>query len=405
MPLTAAPGRLRSAATRRWQALTEARPAIAHLVAAYRHYQANHGNDLAAAITYFSFLALFPLILLAVSVTAFVLASRPELQAELFSQVSSGLPGEFGETVRQVIRGAIDRRAGVGVLGLAGVVLAGLGWVGNLRTAIDTVWGIPARKRSLVAGKAADALVLAGLGVGAVVSVGLTAGGTAASGLVLRLLGLEGVTGAGTLTWCLGILLGIAGSMVVFGWLTIRLPDVRVPRRLAARSTLLAAVGFEVLKLIGTFYIDRVTQSPAAAVIGPVVGVLVWLYLVSRYLLFCVAWAATARAVEAEGTAEPAEAGEPAGAAERAEAAERAGAADRAGIAGPAGTAAPAGRRAGDRPAAAGRPVPPGASPAPVSAAAVAAGLLSAGAALGAASFAAAQRWRYRATERRRSAR
>ena len=379
MPLKAAWGRLRSAATQRWQALTRARPAIAHVVAAYRHYKDNHGNDLAAAITYFSFLALFPLILLGVSVTAFVLASRPELQSELFSQISSNLPGAFGQTVQQVIQGAIDKRAGVGALGLAGVALAGLGWIANLRTAIDTVWGIVAKKRSFLAAKVADALVLAGLGVGVTVSVGLTAGGTAASDLVLRGLGLHGVTGAGTLTWCLGILLGIAGSMIIYGWLMIRLPDVRVPRRLALRATLLAAVGFEVLKLVGTFYIDRITESPAAAVIGPVVGVLVWIYLVSRYLLFCVAWAATA--AEA-GTGAAVAAGT--GAAEAAEA-EAAGT---------------------DADPASGQPArSAGASRAPVSAAAVAAGLLSAGAALGAGSVAAVQRWRYRATERRRSAR
>jgi len=90
------------------------------------------------------------------------------------------------------------------------------------------------------------------------------------------------------------LVLAIAGSMVIFGWVMIRLPDTRVSRRTAWRATLLAAVGFEVLKIVGTFYIARVTRSPAASVIGPALGVLVWINLVSRYLLFCVAWAATA---------------------------------------------------------------------------------------------------------------
>ncbi|MDQ1739863.1 MAG: rane protein [Pseudonocardiales bacterium] len=360
MPLA----RVRSGATGRWKALKQSTPAIAHLVAAYQHYQRNHGNDLAAAITYFSFLALFPLVLLGVSVTAFVLASRPDLQSELFTHLSSDLPGAFGDTVRQTIQGAIDKRAGVGVIGLAGVLLAGLGWIGNLRTAIDTVWGLPARKRSFLAGKAADALVLAGLGIGAAISVAVTAGGTAASSLVLRGVGLDDVPGAGTATWCLGILLGIAGSMVIYGWLMIRLPEVRVPRRIAWRATLLAAVGFEALKLVGTFYIARITGSAAGAVIGPVVGVLVWIYLVARYQLFCVAWAATAMA-----------AGEPA---QPDPASETAAAVPEAGVP----SAAPA--------------IPP---------AAVAAGLLSTGAALGAGSLAALQRWRHRATDRRRSAR
>jgi len=227
------------------------------------------------------------------------------------------------------------------------------------------VWGLPARKRPYLAAKAADALVLAGLGIGVVLSIALTAAGTAASSLVLHGLGLQDVTGAGTITWLLGIVLGIAGSMVIYGWLMIRLPDVRVSRAVAVRATLLAAVGFEVLKLVGTFYIDRITRSPAGAVIGPLVGVLVWIYLVSRYMLFCVAWAATSPRQAAK-VAEPvlAELTAP--------------------VQGP---GLPAARDV--------RPLPP---------AAVAAGLISAGAALGAGSLAALQR-RYRATTRRRSAR
>jgi membrane protein len=371
VPLPAALTRLRSGGARRWEAL-RARPGIAHLVAAYQHYQRNHGNDLAAAITYFSFLALFPLVLLGVSVTGFVLASRPDLQSELFSHLSSDLPGAFGDTVRQTIQGAIDKRAGVGVIGLAGVLVAGLGWIGNLRIAIDAVWGLPFTKRPFLRSKAADALVLAGLGIGAAMSVAVTAGGTAASSLVLRSLGLDGVPGAGTATWFLGILLGIAGSMVIYGWLMIELPEIRVPRRIALRATLLAAVGFEVLKLVGTFYIARITGSPAGAVIGPVVGVLVWIYLVARYQLFCVAWAATAMA--GGEPAQPGPAAEPAP--------------------GPAGEPAPA----------APEPELPSAAPV-IPPAAVAAGLLSTGAALGAGSLAALQRWRHRATERRRSAR
>ena len=146
--------------------------------------------------------------------------------------------------------------------------------------------------------------------------------------------------------------------MLIFGWVMIRLPDTRVSRRTAFRVTLVAAVGFEVLKIIGTFYIARVTKSPAGAVIGPALGLLVWINLVSRYLLFCVAWAATAP--DSERLADPAD--QP--------------------VAGP----------------------PVEVSPAPVGAfspAGVAAGLLSAGAALGAAASALLRSRRSRATAHR----
>ena len=293
--------RAKTSASQRWARLKEERPGVAHTVNGYAHYQANHGDHLAAAITYFSFLALFPLILLAVSVLGFVLAHDQHLQTELFQHISEQVPGSFGDTLQTTIDSAIKNRGAVGIVGVVGFLLAGLGWIDNLRTAIDTVWGIPTAKRSFVGKKVSDAIVLVGLGVGVVISLALTAGGTAVGGQFLKLINLDSVPGAGTVTAVLGIALGIAGDMIVFGWIMIRIPDVEPSRRTAVRASLLAAVGFEILKLVGTVYIASATKSPALGVFAPIVGILVWIDLVSRFLLFCVAFAATAEPqVEAE---------------------------------------------------------------------------------------------------------
>ena len=56
------------------------RQSVRHLVAAWKRMSATNGNQYAAAITYFSFLALFPLLLLAVSIAGFVLHSHPAAQ-------------------------------------------------------------------------------------------------------------------------------------------------------------------------------------------------------------------------------------------------------------------------------------------------------------------------------------
>ncbi|MGI8667806.1 MAG: YhjD/YihY/BrkB family envelope integrity protein [Jatrophihabitans sp.] len=353
-PLT----QLKSRATARWTRLRAERPGVDHTASAYQHYTAQLGNQLAAAVTYFSFLALFPLVLLGVSVTAFVLAADPHLQNELLAHVSEQVPGSFGDTLQTAINTAIKQRAAVGIVGLVGVALTGLGWIDNLRNGIDTLWGFPLRKRKFLAKKLSDALVLFGLGLGVVISLGITAGGTAASHQLLHWIGADRLTGAGTVAAILALLLGITGSILIFGWVMIKLPDADVSRRTAFRASLLAAVGFEILKVVGTIYIARVTKSPAAAVIGPALGILVWINLVSRYLLFCVAWAATAR--DADTVADPVTAP----------------------VAGPAMPPAP---RAGLSPAG------------------VAAGLLSAGAALGAGSLAVLQSRRNRARDRRQS--
>jgi membrane protein len=294
MPGLGAIGRLKDRASRSWQDARAKHPWLDHVARGYGHYQNQHGDQLAAAITYFSFLALFPLILLGVSVTGFVLASSHNLQDKLFKQITTQVPGSFGDTLKAAIDTAIHQRAAIGVIGLVGVALTGLGWIDNLRAALDTLWGNDQRRQSFLMRKLSDALVLLGLGLGLVISVGITAGGTAAGHQLLVRTGLDGVTGAGTATALLAILLAIVGNMLIYGWILIRLPDAPVSRRTAFRASLLAAVGFEILKVLGTYYIARIASSPAYSVIGPALGVLVFLNLVSRYSLFCAAWAATA---------------------------------------------------------------------------------------------------------------
>jgi membrane protein len=255
--------------------------------------QRNNGNLYAGAITFFSFLALFPLILLAVSVVGFALHSDPELQRSLFRHVADRFPGRLGSTLNDAIRAAVDNRSSVGIVGLAGVLLSGLGWVSNLRAAIDAVWGLGQAKVGWLRSRAGDLLVLVGLGVGSVVSIGLTAIGTSLTDQILRALSLDDVPGSTLLLKLLGIALAIAGDMLIFWWLLARMPAVEVPRRVAWRGALLAAVGFEVLKVVGTYTIAHTANSPTAGPFAGLVAVLVWIQLVARWLLFACAWTAT----------------------------------------------------------------------------------------------------------------
>ena len=62
------------------------------LVAVQRHYERAEGDIYAAAITYFTIFALFPLLMMAFAVVGFVLASRPSLLAEIDSRVKAAVP-------------------------------------------------------------------------------------------------------------------------------------------------------------------------------------------------------------------------------------------------------------------------------------------------------------------------
>lgn len=182
----------------------------------------------------------------------------------------------------------------VGVIGLLGAAYAGLGWMGHLRDALTAQWEQPHEPEPFVKKYASDALALLGLGIALLVSFAVTAVGTTFSGQLLELLGLSGVGWARVLAVVISVALSLAASWLVFVWVVTKLPREPVTWRSAFRAALLGAVGFELLKQLGAIYIAGVTNSPTGAVFGPILGLLVFVYLVSRLLLFVTAWAATA---------------------------------------------------------------------------------------------------------------
>jgi len=285
--------RVRSGTARRWAAAKGRHRWVRHVLDAWQLMTANNGAQYAAAITYFSFLALFPLALLAIAVTGFILHAHPAAQQSLLHNITSHVPGELGRTLRSSVDTAIRQRTGVGVVGLVGVVLTGLGWIGNLRAAIDAVWGGRPAPGNFFAVRFKNLLLLLGLGLGTLVSLGLTVAGTALTDQIARGLDLTQVAGLHYLLRVLGLLLAVAGDVVIFWWLLVRLPAAHVAHRAGLHGAVLAAVGFEALKVVGTYTIAMASHSPTAGPFAGLVAVLIWMQLVARNLLFWAAWIAT----------------------------------------------------------------------------------------------------------------
>lgn len=291
--------RAKDAVTSWWRRLRERRTSVRHTAEAWQRLQDNNGGQYAAAITYFSFLALFPLILLAVSIAGYVLHSHPQTLQSLFDRVTANVPGQLGTTLKKSISTAIKRRAGVGIVGLVGVLLTGLGWIGNLRAAVEAVWGSKPKGHNFLVARLWNLMVLAGLALGLVVSLALTTGGTALSNKLVSLLALDGKPGTQTLVTVVGLALAVAGDMIIFSWLIVRLPGAEVPSRIVVKGALLASVGFEVLKIAGTYTIKRSASSPTAGPFAGPVAILIWIQLVARWMLFCAAWMSVLTAEQA----------------------------------------------------------------------------------------------------------
>lgn len=267
-----------------------------HLARAGARYQGQKGDYYAAGITYFSVLALFPLLMVAFAVVGFVLSSRPDLLTELQTQIADNVPGSFGGTINDLVESAVASRTSVGLIGLVGALYAGLGWTANLREALTAMWERQHERGSFLATKVKDLGALLGLGLALVISLGLSA---LASGSVVPALldffGVDGIPGIGILVRVVSILLALTATWALFAWVIARLPREPVTVRSAARAALMAAVVFEIFKQLGAVYLESVTSGPAGVAFGPIIGILVFAFTTSRLLLFSTAWAATAQ--------------------------------------------------------------------------------------------------------------
>ena len=84
-------------------------------------------------------------------------------------------------------------------------------------------------------------------------------------------------------------------DVVIFLWLLRVVPSVSYPLRRLLPGALFGAAGFEVLKLIGGYYLTLISGSVTASAFGGAVGLLVWINLVARFAFFTAAWTATLR--------------------------------------------------------------------------------------------------------------
>jgi membrane protein len=269
-------------------------------------YTDKHGDHYAAAVTYFSVLALVPVLMVAFAAAGYILAGNPQLLAELRDAVTSSLPPTLVPTVNSIIDTAIDQRDAVGILGLVFGLVAGLGWTANLREALSQQWDQRAATVPLVKRYSSDLLAMIGLVLALLLSFAITAVGTGMSGTVTELLGLGRARWTELLVFLVGLVLALLANWIVLTCVVARLPREPVTLRSALRAAALGAVGLVLLQQVMTIYLAVVTTSPAGVAFGPILGLLVFINVVARLVLFVTAWAATLPENESAQIGEPA---------------------------------------------------------------------------------------------------
>ncbi|RZT28333.1 membrane protein [Kribbella sp. VKM Ac-2569] len=281
---------------------------------AWKRYGDRRGNRLAGATSFFGFLSLFPLIVLAAAITG-PLLGHDAIEA-LKDALQQNLPG-IGDKID--IDSLIGHAGAIGLVSGASLLLTGLGWIDSLRASIRSMHELDDEPGNAIKLKGVDLGALIGLGL-----IGLIATGASSilTGLSKRIADWTNLDGTWLAHWGLGLIslvIGVAAGAVLFLYMQTALPRILLPRKVSLIAALAGGILFYLAQRLGNLYVNHVLGANAAygAVALPL-ALLVWIYLMTRVIMLVAAWTkeATVDAKAAE-PAEPAERSElPSGPAE-----------------------------------------------------------------------------------------
>ena len=244
------------------------------VIAVIYKYADDQGGYLAALITYYAFVSLFPLLLLLTTILGVVLVGHPDLQQQIVHSAVSQFPviGDQLEQPRHLSGGGMAV-----VVGIAGALYGGLGVGQAVQNAMDTVWAVPRHRRPDPIRSRLRSLVLLVL-VGAALI-----GATALSGIGRTVDTWGWPASAGCALAAAAINLGVC--LIAFRVATAR--EVSFGQVLP--GALVAAVIWQLLQWFGAGYVSHVVGSASAtnSVFALVLGLLAFLFLVSITLVLC----------------------------------------------------------------------------------------------------------------------
>ena len=231
----------------------------------------DQGNYLAAVVTYYAFIAIFPLMLLGSSILGFVLEGRPQLQEDLLNSALSQFPIIGDQLGRPE---GIEASTGGVVIGSLAALYGALGLGLAIQNAVNTAWSVPRNSRPnpiLLRLRSLVLLATAGVAVLAVSILSTLGSNTEVFGPTVD---------NAALRWAIAL----ATSVVVGGMLTLllRVATTREhPLRSAAPGAFVIAVLWQVLQWAGAIYVTNVINEAQGMnkTFATVLGLIAFIYV------------------------------------------------------------------------------------------------------------------------------
>lgn len=237
--------------------------------AVFKKFGDDQAGNLVALLTYFAFLATFPLLLALSGILGLVLKGNPSLQASIQTSALAEFPIIGTQLSSQIGLSSLGHSVPALIIGIVGAILGGQGLGNALQNTLNTLWNVPKVDRPGFPSNYLRTFGLLGLlGVGTIVT-------TAAASLVGagHMLGLSGVP-IKTLAFALSTAIDIGLFFAAFRIAAAKI----VATRDLLLGAILSSIAWQILLSLAGIIIshDLKHAQAVAGFFGVVLGLLAW---------------------------------------------------------------------------------------------------------------------------------
>jgi YihY family inner membrane protein len=248
------------------------------IMAVIRRSIDDRATRLAALITFYGFLSVFPILLLVVTV-ATALFGESQLRRDIVSSALNQFP-VIGDALGKNLHAIAVGNSLAVAIALVGIIWGALGITNSLQFSSAAVWRIPRAEQRSLPRRLVVGLGLLGV-LGAAVILSTVAAGVAVNGV--EQLGLTGPLGRAAVLAAV-VLVNAAGYLMAFRLLT---PPGHSWRS-AVPGTIVGAVGWTLLQTFGGWLIGhRLAHATALyGLFAIVLGLIFWINLGAQLFLY-----------------------------------------------------------------------------------------------------------------------
>jgi YihY family inner membrane protein len=259
---------------RRLDSFQQGNRPIGFIFAVVKKFGDDRAGMLAALMSYYGFLALFPLLLLLVTILGFALHGNPSLQDRVLQSTLSDLP-VIGDQLRTNIH-SLRASPVATIVGAVGLLWGSLGVTQASQFAMAQVWNVQGKDRPGFLTRLVRGLLFIGtLGLGIALTTALAQVGafSADQTMWLRVVSIAA-----------GVALNIGVYVVAFRVLTPR----QIELRALVPGAVLGGIGWTLLQFLGTYLIDHQLEhsSQVYGLFAVVLGLVSWLFLNAQLTMY-----------------------------------------------------------------------------------------------------------------------